>query len=106
MSDCIFCKIINKEIPTEIVFEDEQTIVFKDIHPQAPTHLLIVPKNHLESIKSDGSEQVASQLIAAAKTIAKQKGLDGYKLSFNVGKEGGQIVDHLHLHLLSNQLCH
>ncbi len=101
MNDCLFCKIINKEVPAEIVYENEQVLVFKDIEPKAPVHLLLVPKKHLDSIASDGSEAVTSQLIKAAKELAKEKNILGYKLTFHVGREGGQVIDHLHLHLLA-----
>ena len=106
MTDCIFCKIVNKEINSDIVDEDDSVIIFKDINPKAEIHLLIVPKEHIESIQSNGSEKVAEKLILKAKQIAKEKGLEGYRLVFNVGKEGGQTVNHLHLHFLAgkNQL--
>lgn len=105
MEKCIFCKIINKELPSKVIYEDEQVLAFKDINPQAKVHLLIVPKKHIESIQSDGSEDVVSDLILAAKKIVQQKNIPGYKLAFHVGKAGGQIVDHLHMHLLAN-ICH
>jgi len=101
MTDCIFCKIAKKELPSEIVFEDENFLAFKDIHPKAPLHYLIIPKNHIESIASDDSEIIAGQLIATAKRIAREKGASGYKLVFNVGPEAGQTVPHLHLHFLA-----
>ncbi len=106
MTDCIFCKIVNKEINSDIVDEDDSVIIFKDTNPKAEIHLLIVPKEHIESIQSNGSEKVAEKLILKAKQIAKEKGLEGYRLVFNVGKEGGQTVNHLHLHFLAgkNQL--
>ena len=102
--NCIFCKIIKKEVVSNIEYEDEKTLVFKDINPKAEIHLLIVPKTHLTSVKSQGSEEVARDLIKTAKEIAQQKGISGYKLVFNVGKQGGQIVEHLHLHFLAGKL--
>ncbi|HKL16963.1 MAG TPA: histidine triad nucleotide-binding protein [Patescibacteria group bacterium] len=104
MSDCIFCKIINKEQKADIVYEDEKIIAFKDINPSAPIHILIVPKKHIASIISLKKEDapLMADLIWRGKLIAKEKGLDkkGYKLIFNCGKGGGQIIDHIHLHLL------
>lgn len=104
--DCLFCKIVNKEIPSSIVFEDNDFIVFKDIHPKAETHLLLVPKKHIESIDAveDSDVNLIGRLILTAKKIAEASNLKGrYKLIFNVGRDGGQIIDHIHLHLLSGQ---
>lgn len=100
--DCLFCKITLGELKSETVYEDEKIIVFKDIHPQAPTHLLVIPKEHIQSIahlEADHNDIIV-RLIYVAKDVAAKLGLKGYKLVFNVGREGGQIVDHLHLHLL------
>ncbi|MDD5750654.1 MAG: histidine triad nucleotide-binding protein [Candidatus Pacebacteria bacterium] len=101
MTDCIFCKIAQNSLPSEIVFENENFLAFKDIFPRAPIHYLIIPKNHIESIASDNSEEIAGELIRAAKKIAEDKKISGYKLVFNVGEAGGQIVPHLHLHFLA-----
>ena len=101
MSNCLFCKIVNKELPADIVFEDENVLAFRDIHPKAPIHILIIPKQHIESINSENSENIVKDLILTAKNIIKRDSIKGYKLVFNVGKEGGQIIDHLHAHLLS-----
>jgi len=102
MAECIFCKIINKETPSEIVYEDEKTIAFKDINPKAPVHILIIPKKHIASIidLKEEDKDLIGEIIFRAKKVAEEKGLKGYKLIFNVGREGGQIIDHLHLHLL------
>lgn len=102
MEECIFCKIAKGEIDSDTVFEDQQVKVFKDIRPKAPVHLLIVPKMHIQSIAhlQDDHNDIIAKLIYTAKDIAKKQGLGGYKLLFNVGKEGGQEIDHLHLHLL------
>lgn len=99
---CIFCDIIQKKAPAEIIYEDSQTIVINDIHPKAPFHALIIPKVHIESVKDITNEQkiLLGEIISIANNIAKQKSLNGYKLVFNVGREGGQLVDHIHLHLL------
>lgn len=101
--ECIFCKIINKEQPADIVYEDEKFVVFKDIEPSAPIHLLLVPKTHIDSVNDldENNKELISGLILLAKKIAKEQGVvDGYRLSFNVGRKGGQLVDHLHLHLM------
>ena len=103
MENCIFCKIIKGEIPSEKVFESDSAVAFNDIKPKAKVHVLIVPKKHIESVKDlqENDKGPAGELILVAKKIAEQKNLPGYKLVFNVGREGGQIVGHLHLHLLS-----
>ncbi|MBI4134998.1 MAG: histidine triad nucleotide-binding protein [Candidatus Sungbacteria bacterium] len=101
--DCIFCKIGRGEISSDTVHEDEIVRVFKDIHPKAPVHLLVIPKEHVESIahlEEAGHDAMVAHMIFAAKRVAKEKGLTGYKLLFNVGRDGGQLVDHLHLHIL------
>lgn len=103
-NDCVFCKIINREIPTEFLYEDEDCVVFKDINPHAPVHLLLVPKKHIRSINDLQKEEepVVSGLLTIAKDMAKAQGVNesGYKLLFNVEKGGGQVIFHLHLHLL------
>ena len=100
--DCLFCKIGSGEISSETLYEDTDVRVFKDIHPKAPVHLLIIPKNHIVSIAhlESNHEEIISKVIFTAKRMAQEQGLKGYKLVFNVGREGGQVIDHLHLHLL------
>ena len=102
MADCIFCKITKKDIPADITYEDDQVMAFKDIKPSAPVHYLIVPKEHIQSIAylEGNHSDVLVKTIYTAKDLAAKLGLKGYKLVFNVGREGGQIIDHLHLHLL------
>ncbi|MCD6148838.1 histidine triad nucleotide-binding protein [bacterium] len=101
---CIFCQIINKEAPAEIVYEDEKIIAFKDIHPVAPVHILVVPKRHIDSVEDlkEKDRELAGRLILVAKEVAQQFSINksGYKLVFNVGRGGGQIIDHIHLHLI------
>lgn len=99
--NCIFCKIINKEMPVALVYENEKVVAFLDINPKSPIHVLIAPKEHIESIASDGSEQKVGDLVEAAKKIAEEKKINGYKLVFNVGRGAGQTVPHLHMHLLA-----
>jgi len=101
--DCIFCKIINKEKPSDFVYENDKLIVIKDINPKAPIHLLIIPKKHIHSVNhfEEGDKELIGEMILCAKKIAKEKNLAGYKLLINVGRKAGQIVDHIHMHLLS-----
>ncbi len=103
--DCIFCKIINRETPSEIVYEDDKIIAIKDINPQAQIHLLIIPKKHIHSVDhvEIQDKTLMGDLILIAQKIAREKNLSGYKLQINVGRTAGQIVDHLHLHLLSGK---
>lgn len=105
--DCLFCKIINKQIPSEIVYEDEKFVAFKDIDPKTPLHLLIVPKEHIVSVAylKPEHKELIGELILTAKKIAHEQGISekGYKLNFNVGRGGGQLIDHIHLHLLSGR---
>ena len=102
--ECVFCKIINKEIPVEFLYEDELAAAFKDIKPIVPVHILIIPKEHLESIADleDKHEALAGRLVMVAKELAVKLGIavKGYKLLFRVGRDGGQEVPHIHLHLL------
>jgi len=102
--DCIFCKIINNEIPTEFLYEDEQLVVFKDINPLAPIHLLLVPKKHIRGVNEidDSDSEIVIDLIMTAKEMAEKVSVNksGYRLFFNVEKGGGQEVFHLHLHLI------
>jgi len=105
--DCLFCKIAKKELPSEIVFEDEGFFAFKDINPKAEFHILIIPKKHIISIDhlEESDKELAGELILTASKIAKEKKLAGYKLIFNVGLQAGQTVEHIHLHLLSGRLA-
>ncbi|MCK5044525.1 histidine triad nucleotide-binding protein [Candidatus Parcubacteria bacterium] len=101
---CIFCQIIKKEMPADIIYENEQVVAFKDIHPKAPLHFLIIPKKHIPSVDhlEEEDKELMGELVLSAKKIAKEQGVSAaYKLVFNVGRAGGQIIDHIHLHLLA-----
>jgi histidine triad (HIT) family protein len=102
--NCIFCQISTHQQSADIICEDEEMIVFKDINPKARIHLLITPKKHIESINHLKKEdrELVSQMIFLAKKIAQEQKISqaGYKLLFNVGRGGGQLIDHLHLHLM------
>lgn len=104
ITDCIFCKIINKELPAEFVFQDDSLVVFKDINPHAPVHLLIVPRKHIRSVNDLGAEDegVIAHMITVGKEMAADQSIarSGYKLLFNVERGGGQVIFHLHLHLI------
>lgn len=104
MSDCLFCKIAHGEISSEFIYEDDDVVVFRDIHPKAKTHLLVVPKKHSETVMSlqPEDETLMGKLIFVAKEVAATLGLPGYRLQINVGKDGGQEIFHIHMHLLSN----
>ncbi|PIE23655.1 MAG: histidine triad nucleotide-binding protein [Neptuniibacter caesariensis] len=105
--DCLFCKIINKEIPADIIFEDDQVIAFNDINPQAPAHALIIPRKHIATLNdiSTEDEALVGHIIKTAGVIAKRLGFNntGYRTVFNCNEHGGQTVYHIHLHLLGGQ---
>jgi histidine triad (HIT) family protein len=105
--ECIFCKIANKSIPAHLVYEDEDIVGFYDQNPQAPTHVLLIPKKHVTNINEleDHDTQWVGRLLLAAKHVAQQEGIDqtGYRLIFNVNQDGGQTVYHIHLHLLGGR---
>jgi len=105
--DCLFCKIINKEIPAQIIYEDDQVIAFNDISPQAPTHVLIIPRKHISTLNDieEGDSALVGHMVKSAATIAKQLGFseNGYRTVFNCNQDGGQTVYHIHLHLLGGK---
>jgi histidine triad (HIT) family protein len=106
MPDCIFCRIIRGEAPAKKIYEDERAFVFEDINPQAPTHVLIIPKRHIVGLKEAQAEdaEIIGYLHLVAAQIARQRGIeDGYRTVFNVGPRAGQSVFHLHLHLLGGR---
>ena len=102
--DCIFCQIANGQTDTEILYQTDTLVVFKDINPHAPVHLLFVPKKHIRSVNdlTDADQEILSGLVMAAQKMAKEHGVakSGYKLLYNVEKGGGQLLFHLHLHLM------
>lgn len=103
MSDCLFCKIVNGDIPADIVYKDERVIVFKDIAPKAEVHLLMIPRLHLDSLNELNAEHSAliSHMMLLLPTLAKEQGLEhGFRTIINTGRGGGQEVLHLHIHLL------
>jgi len=104
--DCIFCKIAAGQIPCQKLYEDEQILAFRDIQPQAPAHLLIIPKAHIEGAKDLTPEHapLVGHIFAAIAQLARQEGLDaGFRVVINSGQEGGQTVGHLHFHLLGGR---
>lgn len=101
--DCLFCKITRGEVPADIVYEDEQVVVFKDINPQAKVHWLVVPRLHLVSLKDfeEKHDALSAYMLRLLPKLAEQAGLtDGFRTIINTGVGGGQVVDHLHIHLL------
>lgn len=110
MTDCIFCKIANGEIPSKKLYEDSDLVAFHDIHPAAPVHFLIVPKEHIASLEEAHArhEMLLGRMLLLAPMLAKEQGLgDGFKTVINTGKGGGQVVFHLHMHVLGGgKLAH
>ncbi len=106
MTDCLFCKIVDKEIPSDIIYEDEKVLAFNDINPQAPVHFLVIPKEHIKSLKEidEGHKDLMGHIIYVASKLAEDKGLDqGYRIVNNCGSQGGQTVDHIHFHVLGKR---
>ena len=105
--DCIFCKIVAGEIPTEILYKDEEIIAFRDIKPLAPVHLIIIPRKHVPSLNEmkEGDAALVGRMVAVASKLAQDEGIaeKGYRLAINCGKEGGQLVPHIHMHLLGGR---
>jgi histidine triad (HIT) family protein len=104
---CIFCRIVAGEVPSDIVYQDEDFLAFRDISPQAPTHVLIIPKTHITSLAqlTEEQQELAVRLIIIARKLAEKEGIAkrGYRLVINCGPEGGQLVPHLHLHLIGGR---
>ena len=104
MNDCIFCKIIAGEFNTEFVCENEYAVVFKDINPKADVHLLVVPRLHVESLNELGDEILLGKLMMTVKEATKKLGIKSYRTVINTGKEAGQEVFHLHIHILAGKM--
>ena|SRR5215471_13212439 len=107
MPDCLFCKIINHDIPASIVYEDDEIVAFNDINPQAPTHVLIVPRRHIATLNdlSPEDDRLVGEMVRSAAGIAKERGLStgGFRTVFNTNRGAGQTVFHIHLHLLGGR---
>lgn len=110
-SDCLFCKIVNQELPADVVYEDDEILAFNDISPQAPTHILIIPKTHIATVNdlTESEMVMPGKLVLRARALASEKDIaeSGYRLILNCNPHGGQTVYHIHLHLLGGrQLTH
>jgi histidine triad (HIT) family protein len=107
MADCLFCKIIARQIPASIVYEDDRLLAFNDINPQAPTHVLLIPKRHIGTLNDlqSGDDGIIGEMVRRAAAIAKERGLDsgGFRTVFNTNRDAGQTVFHIHLHLLGGR---
>lgn len=105
--DCLFCKIVGRELDSDIVFEDDHVLAFRDISPQAPTHILVVPKRHVSTANDldDGDAELVGRMVLRARALAAEEGIaeKGYRLVMNCNKEGGQTVYHIHLHLMGGR---
>ena len=108
MDDCIFCRIVAGEIPSDVVYRDEHVTAFRDIEPMAPVHVLVVPNEHLPSTREaeDRHEPMLGRLLRAAAVVAQQEGIaeNGYRLTINTGRNGNQLVPHLHLHVMGGRM--
>ena len=104
---CIFCRIISGEIPGDFVYQDDEMVAFRDIHPMAPTHILLVPREHIEGVQTltPEKEGLVGRMVLRARLLAEETGIaeNGYRLVFNSGPDGGQMVPHLHLHLIGGR---
>jgi histidine triad (HIT) family protein len=110
MPECLFCKIIDGEIHASIVYQDDHVVAFNDINPQAPTHVLVVPRRHIPSLNdlTPDDDQIVGELVRRAAAIAKQRGISagGFRTVFNTNREAGQTVFHIHLHLIGGRTMH
>ena len=108
--DCIFCKVVEKEIPAKIVYEDDLVVAFEDINPQAPIHLLVIPRKHITSLNEtlDADNNLLGHMMALIKRMAKEQGIDGtgYRTVINTNAEAGQTIYHLHIHILGGRIMH
>jgi histidine triad (HIT) family protein len=103
--ECLFCKIVAGQLPASRVYEDDRIVAFKDIHPQAPFHCLVIPRTHVATLNDFDADDAAliGSLLLAAKRVAAEHGLPGYRVAMNVNREGGQVVFHAHLHVLGGR---
>lgn len=105
--DCIFCKIANKEIESAIIYEDDSVIAFNDLNPQSPIHFLVIPKEHISSANdiNENNKEIIGHIFCVINKLAKDKGFDkdGYRIVNNIGKDGGQSVNHIHFHVLAGR---
>ena len=102
--DCIFCKIVSGEIPSKVVYEDEHVLAFNDIEPQAPIHIVVIPKKHFANILELNDSNILNAIFDSIKNIADKQNMEkGFRIVCNTGSEGGQTVDHLHFHILSGR---
>lgn len=103
--ECLFCRIVRGDVPADVVHEDADVLAFKDIHPKAPVHILVIPKKHLDSLaaSSDSDQALLGKLLLTVRAVAADQRLDGYKTVINTGRSGGQVIDHLHVHLLGGK---
>jgi histidine triad (HIT) family protein len=110
MPDCLFCRIISREIPASIVYEDDRVLAFNDINPQAPTHVLVVPKRHIATLNdlSPDDDALVGEVVRRAAAIATDRGIakNGFRTVFNTNREAGQTVFHIHLHLVGGRAMH
>ena len=107
MSDCLFCRIINHEIPASVVYEDERVVAFNDINPQGPTHVLVVPRRHIPSLNelTAADDEIVGELVRRAAAIANDRGISagGFRTVFNTNRDAGQTVFHIHLHVIGGR---
>ncbi|MCW8831583.1 MAG: histidine triad nucleotide-binding protein [Gammaproteobacteria bacterium] len=108
MSDCLFCKILDGEIPCDRVYENEHVIAFRDVNPQAPTHVLVIPHQHISTVNdlTEENKNIVGEMMLAAQAVAKQEGIEetGYRLIMNCNEGAGQTVFHIHLHILGGRI--
>jgi histidine triad (HIT) family protein len=104
-ADCLFCKIVAGEVPSSKLFEDDRVLAFKDVHPQAPFHALIVPKRHIATLDdfSPADDALIGHMLLTGRQLSKEAGLPGYRVAMNVQKAGGQVIFHAHLHVLGGR---
>ena len=102
-NDCIFCKIANKEIPTDLIYEDEHVVAFNDLNPQAPVHFLVIPKRHYASMNEVDSQEAFGQIFSSVAKITSKLGIKEYRTVVNTGEDAGQTVFHIHVHVMAGR---